>query len=136
MRLLVTLPVRAIEDDLALRLLIADAAEDLGVLAADAAEERGQAPVIVLAPFFIRMMMALGAGDAQAEEHLGGVIDELLRVLQFLVPHRRRGLRFVAGRGQDFADELIVRLVLGDRFANPAVEREGARRRDRAACAA
>jgi len=44
------------------------------------------------------------------------------------VPHSRRRVRFVAGRGQNFTYELIVRLVVGDRLANPAMERERAGR--------
>src|SRR5262245_16578703 len=42
-------------------------------LAPDAAEERAEAVVILLAPFLVRMMMALGALKALAEEKLGGV---------------------------------------------------------------
>src|SRR5262249_36141255 len=103
-----------IEDHLAGGLLIGDAAKDRHVLSSESAKERGHAPVIVLAPFFVWVVVALGAGDAQPEEDLGGVIDELLRVLQLLVPHGWRGLILIAGSGQDFADELIVWLVLGD----------------------
>ena len=75
-----------------LRLLVAGAAGDRHVLAADAAEERGQAPVVVLAPLLVRVVVALGAGEPQAEEHLGGVVHELLGLLQLLVPDRRRAL--------------------------------------------
>ena len=73
-----TVPVGAVKIDLAPGLLVLDAARHRHVLAADAAEEGGQAPVVVLAPLLVRVVVALGAGHTQAEEHLGGVVDELL----------------------------------------------------------
>src|SRR5256885_4758046 len=51
-------------------------ADDRHVLAADVAEVRRHAPVIVLAPLFIRMMVALSARHADAEEELGSIVDE------------------------------------------------------------
>src|ERR1019366_5714348 len=109
-------------------LVLHDRAESRRYLAADHAEERRHAPVIVLAPFFIGVMVALRTRHADAEEKLAGVIDELLWLEHVAIPYGRRGLGFVADRRQDFARELIVGLVVGDTFANPVVKREGAER--------
>jgi len=65
--------------DLPLDRLVASRQED--GLAPQPAEEGRDAPVIVLAPLLVRVMVALGAGQPQAEEHLGDVIDERGRVI-------------------------------------------------------
>src|SRR5262249_34057946 len=112
-----------VEDHEALILLVLDVlADDRDGFAADVAEIRRHAPVIVLAPLLVRVMVALGAGHADAEEKLGGVVDELLGLLQIAIPDRRRRFRLVADRREDFAGELIVRLVLGNALADPVVE--------------
>src|SRR5207248_1439917 len=79
---------------------------------------------VVLAPAFIRMMMALSALHARAEKDLRGVVDELVRGLNILVPHCRRRFGLVADRAQDLAGEYVIGLVSSDGFANPVVERE------------
>src|SRR5205807_8373811 len=91
----------ATEDGDELVLLILKTAGLRNVLSSDAAKERGKAPVVVLAPFLIRVMVALGAGHAQAEKYLGGVIHKLFGLLQLLVPHRRRVRVLVAVGGQN-----------------------------------
>src|SRR5207253_4574622 len=50
-------------------LLAAEDAELLTVLGAEPNEERGHTVIIVLAPLFDRLMMALCAADADAQEH-------------------------------------------------------------------
>ena len=70
--------------------------------------------------------MALGTRHAQAKKHLGGVVHELLSVLELLVPDGRRRLDLIADCAEDLAGELVVRLVGGDRLADPLVEGERA----------
>ena len=119
----------AVEHDLALLILILDRGPRRGNdLAAYLGEVRREAPIIVLAPLLVRMMMALSAGHADAEEQLTRIIDELFRLGQIAIPDGRRRFRLVAGRGEDVAHELVVRLVLGDGVADPGMEGEGAGR--------
>ena len=61
-----------------------------GRLAPDLAEERGEAVVVLLAPLLERMMMALRALHAHAEEELRHVLELLLRLLHALIPSDRR----------------------------------------------
>ncbi len=70
--------------------------------------------------------MTLGTGQAKTEKYLGGVIDELFRVLQFLVPNSRWAGKFIAGSCQDFASEFVVGFVGCNRIANPLMECERA----------
>ncbi len=65
-------------------------------LAAELAEEGRHAQIIVLAPFFIGMVVALGTRHAHAQKELAGVVDELLGLLHVAIPHGRRRLGFVA----------------------------------------
>ena len=46
-------------------------------------------------------------------------------VLHFAIPGDRRVWPGVAGRGQDLAHELVVRLVLVEAVADPVVKGEG-----------
>src|SRR4029078_12333450 len=95
-------------------------------LAADAGEERGEAPVVVLAPFLVRVMVALRARDPLTQEDLRHIVGELLRRLHLLVPDDRRIAGLVAGRGEQIADESVERRVARERRADPLVERERA----------
>src|SRR5262249_39387285 len=72
------------------------------------------------------MVMALGAGKPLTEKDLSQIIHEIVRILQFLVPDRRRAYDLVAVGRQDFTGELVVWLVLGDTVANPFMEGESA----------
>ena len=84
-------------------------------LAAEPREEAGQAVVVVLAPALVRMMVAAGALQPQAEEHLGHVGRHLMQLVVAVLPvpvDRRRVLPF-AGRRDDAADELVVRAGCG-----------------------
>ena len=76
------------------------------VLAADLPEECRHAPVIVLAPLLVGVMMALSAGHADAEEQLAGVVDELLGLGQVAIPDHGRALALVADGSEDFPSEL------------------------------
>ena len=95
-------------------------------LAADLAEERAEAVVVRLAPLLIRMVVALGALEAQTEEELRGVFELVLRGLHLAIPSDGRVFGDVAGRGEDFARELVVRFVAREAVANPRVEGERA----------
>ena len=96
-------------------------------LAAQPGEEAGQAVVIVLAPALVRMMVALGALQAQAEEDLGGVGDRLVELIvaHLPVPVDGGGVLPFAGRRDDAADELVVGPIAGDHVADPFVEGVG-----------
>src|SRR5438309_1496649 len=106
----------AVEDDQRLLLLVLEAAWFEMLLAAHTAEERGQAPVVVLAPFLVRVMVALSTGETQAEEYLGRVVHELLRVLQLLIPNGGGRFDLVADRPEDFTSEFVIWPVLGYGF--------------------
>ncbi len=97
-------------------------------LTADLAEEGRHAPVIVLAPLFIGMVMALGAGHAHTQKELAGVVDKLLGLLHVAKPHGRGRLGFVADGRQNVAHKLVVRLILGNAGTDPIVESEGRER--------
>ena len=87
-------------------------------------------------PLLVRVVVALGTGEAQAEEHLGRVVHELLGALAAPCTRRSAGLRVSSPvAAEDVADELVVRLVGGDRLADPVVEGERAVRPDPAGCA-
>src|SRR5439155_21552631 len=87
-----------------------------------ARKEVGPVVVIVLRPAVERMIVALGALQARAEEHLrrrfgarGGIAVGAVKV--------RRGTAVGAAAGSDeFAHEFVQRLVFGDALANPMVE--------------
>ena len=49
-------------------------------LATDLAEERRQAVIVLLAPLFIRMVVALGALDPQTQKELRHILDLIVRV--------------------------------------------------------
>ena len=94
--------------------------------ATDPPEERREAPVIVLAPLFVGVVVAVCTRQPLAEEHLGHIIDVVFRLLQFLVPDRGGVVGFVAGRGEDVPGEVAVRHVGGNRFLDPRMKRERA----------
>ena len=71
------LAAAAVEDDHLARIV--------GPLAADLREEGGEAVVVVHRPAVERMVVALGALDAHAHEHLGDVLRDLQRVGLVLV---------------------------------------------------
>ena len=60
-----------------------------GGFVADLGEERGQAVVILLAPFFKGVMVALSALQPHPEEQLGRVFEFGLRFAHALVPDDR-----------------------------------------------
>ena len=68
------------------------------------------------------MIVAIGAGNAQAEEHLRRVFDAILRRVELPVPVHLRMVFGLAGDGDQLAGELVERHVLGERIANPIGE--------------
>ena len=106
-------PAFAVEDD--------DFLGVVGVLAADLGEEGVEAVVVVHRPAVERMVVALGALDAHAHEHLGDVLGQLEAVeLALVVVHRRDGHRAAVG-GQEVDDDLVDRAVLADLVGQPVV---------------
>ena len=92
------------------------------VLAADPAEERGHAVVVVLAPLLKRMMVAAGTLNSQTQEQLGNVFDLLVRLVDFSIPGDRGIIVGISRRGQDFSHKLVIRLVLIKTGPDPLVE--------------
>ena len=75
----------------------------LALLAADLGEERGEAVVVVHRPAVERMVVALGALRADAEEDLGDVLGRLQRVALDLKIVRGRILERAAGGRKQLA---------------------------------
>src|SRR5262249_22431624 len=94
----------------------------LGVFALDATEERGQAVVVVLAPDLERMMVALGALHADAEEYLRRRLGEVLWRLVHEIERHRAARVQVALRQDQLAHHAIGRAVLAQRLLEPGVE--------------
>src|SRR5207245_3449121 len=91
-------------------------------LPAHLGKERGKTVIILLAPFFKRMMMALGALKSQAKEKLGCVFELRIGVVDLPIPGHRRILGEVAGRRYDLSRKLVVRFVDQQTVADPAVK--------------
>ena len=108
---------------------------DLGArrarLVADLREERPELIVLVLRPALERMVVALGAGEADAQEELRDVLGRGRGVAHDAHIVGGGILVGVAGGGDQFAHELIVRLVFGDGGADPVAELAHARHRPR-----
>ena len=68
----------------------------LALLAADLGEERREAVVVVLGPAVERVVVALGALDADSHEHLGDVLGQRQRFVGDLVEVGRRVLERAA----------------------------------------
>ena len=88
------------------------------------AEECRELVEIVLAPFFVRVMMALGAFEARSEEELAEDGSEFGRFAAIAVDDRRAEAMIAAFGQEDFTHELIVRLVGAKGLAQPLVEDE------------
>ena len=84
----------------------------VAVLHADAREQVGHLVILRLRPLLQRMIVAAGAGDALAQERLGGVLGDVDRVLVQDEVVQRAVLPRAAGRREDLAGELVPRLVL------------------------
>ena len=108
----------------------------VALLAADLREEGGEAVIVVLGPALERVVVALGALDADAQEELGGRLDGVLRVAAdpVVVGGGIRVGRAVGG--QELADELVHRHVPLECRADPAVEDVGPLGLDQAAVGA
>src|SRR6202030_2498748 len=85
--------------------------------------EEGLHPEIVrLAPAVERVVMALGAGDAHAEQDLGKRACPLAWLGRDLVERRRSVLLEWPVRGQQFASELVKGFVACGAFVDPTVK--------------
>ena len=87
-----------------------------------ARKERGQLVIIVLRQLVERMIVALGALHANAEEDLGKRFGANLRVAQGPIIIGRRLLVRAAAAGDKRAGEFVERCIIGNVLANPAVE--------------
>ena len=78
------------------------------------AEIRGELVKIVLAPFFIRMMMAFGAFHADAEKKLAEHGGQFGRFAAVAINNDWPFTMIASFGGDDFAGELIVRFVFAE----------------------
>ncbi len=90
--------------------------------AADAGEGRRDAVVVVLRPALERMVVALRALDADAQEELGRRLGGVLRVAAGPPVVGGRVLENAAAGGQQLAGELVERLVGQNALVDPAME--------------
>src|SRR5437773_11183926 len=94
----------------------------LPALATNLCKEGGEAVVVLLTPFFERMVMAASALDPQTQEKLRRVLELRRGILHFAIPADRWALSWRAGRGQNLAHKAIIRLIFIQALANPFVE--------------
>ncbi len=111
-------------------------AEFLTGLVADPSEEGRETVVILLAKRFVRMMVALGALETDAEEELRRRLGEVLRVVGDAVVIGRAVAERRAARGDQLADKTVERLVVAERGRQPVVQRPHALFADRGAVGA
>src|SRR5688500_3483264 len=78
--------------------------------------------VIILAPAVERMVVALRALDASAEEKLSGSFGTFDGGAGGAIKIGRRIFVGAAAGGDDFAGELVERFVIGDALLDPAVK--------------
>src|SRR5689334_9370032 len=71
------------------------------------------------------MMMTLRALQPLAKEELRRVFQLRSHGVRLPIPGDGRVVLDVPGGTKDFTDELVVRLVLGEAFTNPRMERKG-----------
>src|SRR6185437_11430711 len=86
------------------------------------AEERRKTVVILLAPFFERMVMALRTLEPLSKEQLGSVLHLDRGVLGLSIPHDRWIRIHVATGGEDRANEAVVGDILCNAVPYPAME--------------
>ena len=91
----------------------------LAFLAADLAEKRGEAVIVVHRPAVEGMVVALGALHAHAHENLGHVLRRLERFALDLVEVRGGRGECAAAGSENLADDLVQRHVAGDLLREP-----------------
>src|SRR5262245_18047028 len=85
-----------------------------GALVSDAAEVRGEAVEVVLPPDFERVVVALGTFEPHAQEQLADHRRDLVRLTAVTKDDGRAVAEGATLGGEQFADELVVRLVLAE----------------------
>src|SRR5687768_16665445 len=90
------------------------------------AKVSGELIKIILAPLLVWMIVAAGALEPRPEEHLAEHRGALRRIPAVAVDHRRSVTMVGAFGEEDFAYELIVRLVLPEALPEPLIQRENA----------
>ena len=94
----------------------------LNDLVVEAREQVSPIVIIVLRPTVERMVVALGALQSRAEEHLRGRLGACGWIAAgAIVVGRRRAVGAAAG-GNQLANKLIERFVLSDAVADPVVK--------------
>src|SRR5262249_39551073 len=88
--------------------------------ATDAREDRRQAVVVCRAPALGRMMMALRAWNSHAEKRLSHRLDVIGGLAHGAIPDCRRVFILTAASSENFRGEPVVRLIGGNRIADPA----------------
>ena len=89
---------------------------------AHAREKRHEPVIIVLRPFLVRMMMALGALQTRAKEQLRRVLHLRLLGTHLFKPRGRRALVDVARGRHDLPHKPVVRLVGVKALLDPVVK--------------
>ena len=103
-----------------------DRRRDAGALALRLGEEGGELVKVALAPLLVGMVVATGTLHSHAEKGLAEKRRQRRRFTARAIDHRRANLVRAAPGREDFAHHLVVRLVGGEAFANPVVNRVGA----------
>src|SRR5437879_570770 len=88
----------------------------------DLREVRGQVIILVLGPAFEGMVVALIAIESRGQEKMGGVFHRLGRSAENFPISGRRIVFSRAGRGENFASELVVRSIGFNLVTNPGTE--------------
>ena len=89
----------------------------------DPGEQAGHAVILVVGPFFERVVVALGAADREPEERLADVLGHILGRLAERVEIGGAVLEALAGGRDDLADEPVPGKAVGDSLANPLIIR-------------
>jgi len=88
-------------------------------LPADLGEEGLKPVIIVLTPFFVRVMMALGALEALAKKNLGNILQLFLAVFDSTIPDDRRVIANLPRCRNELADKRVVGHVVMERIPDP-----------------
>ena len=90
------------------------------------AKVSGQLVEIILTPFFIRMVVTLGALQSGAQEQLAELCGQFRRIPTVAVNHGRTCPMVRPFGHQDISNKLIIRPIGPERFAQPLIEQEHA----------
>ena len=90
------------------------------------AEVSSQLVEIILTPFFIRMVVTLGALQPGPQEQLAELCGQFRRIPTVAINHRRTCPVVRPFSHQNISNKLIIRPIGPERFAQPLIEQEHA----------